>query len=101
MIHAAKKVEAIRSRADSSIQAITAMTATIPDPGLRGQLKQLTYLFSDVQTFFLDSLARESRTPEAESDWLTHAEMVLTIAEKQLEALVVEFHAIRSQSASR
>jgi hypothetical protein len=98
MIHAPERVEAIRSRATSGIQSISALLANISNAGshsdafTKGRLRQLSYLFGDVQTFFLGGLLRESRTLEAESVWLSHAEMVLQIADQQLTVLVENIH---------
>jgi hypothetical protein len=59
----------------------------VKDAYIRGRLRHVGDTLKDIETFFLESLSRESRTPEAESVWLSQAEMVLQMATRRLKSI--------------
>ena len=86
MIHSPERVKAIRERASSDLRSVATMEAQIKDPAFRDRLQLIRHWLEDVETFFLGSLSKESRTPEREANWLRHAEMFLdVIIEPQLK----------------
>jgi len=94
MIHAPERVRAIRNYATASLQSVADLQAVVQDPFFRGRLQQVRYWLEDIESFFLESLSRESRTPAQESDWLGGAEFALKMAARQLKSVqdaVVKF----------
>jgi hypothetical protein len=87
MIHSPERVKAIRASAATYIQSVTDLEAKIQDAYFRGRLRQIRFGLEDVESFFLGSLTRESRTPAQESYWLDNAELALAIAVRQLKGI--------------
>lgn len=87
MMHAPERVKAIRNAAANNLKLVCDLEARIKDPYIRGRLQHVRDSLSDVEIFFLESLSRESRTPEAEGIWLSHAEMVLQMAARRLKSI--------------
>src|SRR5208337_57616 len=71
-IHSPERVKAIRDSAAAHMRSVTDLEARMEDPYFRGRLQQIRYGLEDVESFFLVSLTRESRTPAQESTWLDY-----------------------------
>jgi hypothetical protein len=63
------------------------LEARIKEPYVRGRLQHVRDSLTDVEAFFLESLSRESRTPQAASIWLSQAEMVVQMATRRLKSV--------------
>jgi len=79
IIHAPERVRAIRGRATSDLQSVAALEGQIKDPAFRQRLQVIRHWLEDIESFFLASLSKESRTPQQEAYWLGQAEMLLEI----------------------
>ena len=90
MIHDAKRVESIRTRAAELLQLVAALKSQIT----KGKLELLDVAenqLEDIETFFLASLEKEDRTPSEEAYWLTGAEHMLAVWPAQLQRLNEQF----------
>ena len=87
LAHAPKRVQAIRDSAATYIEAVADLEVQVRDPGIRERLQQVRNEVGDVETFFIASLSRESRTAAQESAWLGNAEMALQLAALKLKAI--------------
>jgi hypothetical protein len=87
MIHHPEHVIQIRARAEVCAKAVADLEARVKDPYIRGQLKFVRNSLGDIESVFLQSLTRESRTPAQEAKLLAHAEMVLQIAQEMLKII--------------
>jgi hypothetical protein len=87
MIHAAERVKAIRDRVATQMRLLADLEGRVSDAYMRGRLKHVRDSLTDIETFFLESLSREERTPEAEAIWLSQAEMVLQMATRRLKSI--------------
>lgn len=87
MIHAPERVETIRRNVATKLKVISDLEAQIKDAYILGRLQQVRNWFGDVESVFLSSLSRESRTPEGESYWLSGAETALQMATQQLKSI--------------
>ena len=87
MVYAPKRVEAIRINAAAHLKAAAALETQVKDAYFQDRLQLIRKRISNVDTFFLQTLAQESRTPEQESASLADAERVLYIASLQIELI--------------
>lgn len=87
MVHAPKRVEAIRANAAAQLQAASDLETQVKDAYFQQRLQLIRRRVADVDRSFLQSLTLESRTPEEESAWLADAERVLYIASLQIELI--------------
>jgi hypothetical protein len=69
------------------MQSVADLEAKIQDAYFRGRLQQIRFGLEDVESFFLGSLSKESRTPAQESYWLDNTELALSITARQLKAV--------------
>jgi hypothetical protein len=79
MIHAPEHVRVIRDRVASGLRAVVTLEAQVPDLRFRERLQLIRYMLEEIESFFLASLSKESRTPEGEAYWLHQAEMSLEV----------------------
>jgi len=86
-IHSPERVKAIRDSAAAHMRSVTDLEARMEDPYFRGRLQQIRYGLEDVESFFLVSLTRESRTPAQESTWLDYTDVALAITVRQLKVI--------------
>jgi hypothetical protein len=76
MIHDTTRVVAIRARVAAQIDLIKSLEAKI----VKGKLDALEvarHQTEDIETFFLQDLERQDRTPAEEARWLSPAEHIL------------------------
>ena len=76
MIHDTTRVLAIRARIAAQIDLIKSLEAKI----VKGKLDALEvarHQTEDIETFFLQDLERQDRTPAEEARWLSSAEHML------------------------
>lgn len=76
MIHDTTRVVAIRARVAAQIDLIKSLEAKI----VKGKLDALEVARNqteDIETFFLQDLERQDRTPAEEARWLSSAEHML------------------------
>jgi hypothetical protein len=87
MIHAPERVDAIRRTAAAKLKQVEELERQLKDSYMLGRLKQVRHWFEDVENFFLSSLEKESRTAEAEAQWLSGAEWALQMGIGQLKTI--------------
>src|SRR2546421_20287 len=87
MIHAKERVEALRSAAATNLKTVEELEAKLKDAYMLGRLTQVRHWFGDVENFFLSSLTKESRTPDAEARWLDGADWALQMGVRQFKEI--------------
>lgn len=85
MIYNTKRVEVIRVSAATGLQRISRLEAQTDDPWILKCLRLARNFFDEVDQFFLSPLERDGQPRTHEAEWLTGAELALSIANCYLD----------------
>lgn len=81
------RIREIQSKVSEERLLISELEAKIKNPSLKSLLRGPSFTLDDLENLFIASALRETRTKDALTVWLDHAEFFLSLAKQERKAV--------------